>query len=843
MEYGEKNTLYATSGQFVKLDGTPYIGPYHIMEQGLPMTEATHTPDSVVLVPVQETQTRQTSSLATPDPNTTLDENATVYDLIPVIINKPPVVVRAVSEASTPPIKPYAAADASGDFMYQFDDGTVRIHKDTSIVLRADAVQPNVLNVENGILEFKPSTAELVYSWTFDGESISGVDSDLLSGAQRNVSGNEIILTRMQPRYAGTYTCTVSNDIGSTDAGSVTLEVYNSTVDSFFYENLIRNGNGSDDVSGWESINDGFVASQLSRVNAAVQKSVVINPLQEPFTWTAEMFYPRPYHLNYGSLRPEINPDAVNNMANTNLKLSTYFTRVPYTYTVNENIPVIRAYQDIDLSGELEAHIKGAIYGVDGLRGVLCGYIGNAIFNYELTDEFITISDRNDPSSYYLGAPRLSVENYSKAGPGFVAEKVTITLQEFANNQPLESRILLDNMNESKGTLTLMDPWSKRLSKYNNRVYYQGDKGYTVPDKPSLGDSRDAHLFVADELMPDYKQRYAFGQYAEFNKQVIERLDPRTNKIRITINIEAPNLGVMFRERGGNELPSVSSKLKLWEIVPWMSTWPSRSFGVKNNDGFPNENSPYSQLRNDTNIESTDIFQKIPQIGESRALVSGLTFALVPIYRGREGVTNDDINSIFLQLEDFIEDVPSPIQTDLPPYNALQELEEKQAQEAQAAIPLPVPAKYKPSAAQRVGENDTTIDFSVVTEGPPQPVKNAFTVTQGLVEAGRDIVLSATIQTYHNDRNNSEVKFGVYEYSGKDELIGRVSSWVYPEGANSNNKVEKKQNYTTNFSITIQSEKLTVGNYYKIIGNADVNRDGHNHTVLPNTSFMLANFA
>jgi hypothetical protein len=479
----------------------------------------------------------------------------------------------------------------------------------------------------------------------------------------------------------------------------------------------------------------------------------------------------------------------------------------------------------------------------------LCGFIGNAIFNYELTDEFITISDRNDPSSYYLGAPRLSVENYSKAGPGFVAEKVTITLQEFANNQPLESRILLDNMTESKGILTLMDPWSKRLSKYNNRVYYQGDKGYTVPDKPSLGDGRDAHLFVADELMPDYKQRYAFGQYAEFNKQVIERLDPRTNKIRITINIEAPNLGVMFRERGGNELPSVSSKLKLWEIVPWMSTWPSRSFGVKNNDGFPNENSPYNQLRNDTNIESTDVFQKIPQIGESRALISGLTFALIPIYRGREGVTNDDINSIFLQLEDFIEDVPSPIQTDLPPYNALQELEEKRAQEAQDAIPLPVPAKYIPPATmlgvglQRIGESATIINFNVVTVGPPQPVTSAFTVTQGLVEAGRDVVLSVSIETYHNDRNNSLLYFGVYEFDEAGTFIQKIGNWIYPEGVNDNNKVTKKQNYTTAFTATIQSEKLVTGNYYQIVGIADVNRDGHNHTVQPSTSFMRVDFA
>ena len=104
-------------------------------------------------------------------------------------------------------------------------------------------------------------------------------------------------------------------------------------------------------------------------------------------------------------------------------------------------------------------------------------------------------------------------------------------------------------------------------------------------------------------------------------------------------------------------------------------------------------------------------------------------------------------------------------------------------------------------------------------------------------------MLSVSIETYHNDRNNSELKFGVYEYNGKDELIGRVSSWVYPEGANSNNKVEKKQNYTTAFTYTLQSEKLTTGNYYRIVGNADVNRDGHNHEVLAATSFMRADFA
>lgn len=849
MEYGEKNTLYATSGQFTKLDGTTYVGPYHIMGQGIPMTEATHTPASVALIPMQQKQTKESNTLSTPDLNTTLNENETIYDLIPIVINKPPVIIRSVAEASIPPIKPYAAADASGDFMYQFDDGSVRVHKDTTIMLRAEAVQPNTLNVENGILEYKESTAELVYSWTFDGESVGGLDTDFFSGASRNISGNEIIITRIQPKYAGTYTCTVSNDIGSTDAGSMTLEVYNSSIDSFFYQNLIRNGNGADDTSGWESINEGFIASQLDNINTEIQKSIVVDPLNEPFGWTTEMFTPRPYQLNYGELRPESSPEAINNMVNTNLELSTYFTRIPYTYTVNGNIPIIRAYQDIDLSGELEAHIKGAIYGVEGLRGVLCAYIGNAIFNYQLTDEFVVISDRNDPSAYYLGAPRVSAENFSKAGPGYVAEKVTVTLQEYANNQPLQSNIISTDssgIRTEKGILTISDPWTTRLPKYKGQVYYQGDRGLTVPDRPSLGDSRDAHLFVADELMPNLQDRYTFGQHAEFNKRIIERLDPRTNKIRITINIEAPDLGIMLRERGGFELPSVSNNLKLWETLPWMTTWPSRSFEAKNTDGFPNEDSAYSQLKNDIQIESTDIFQKIPQIGESRALVSGLTFALVPIYKNRTQITDNEINTIFAETENFTLDDSSPIVMNLPPYNALQELNEKQIQLAIGNEQSSVPAKYRLNEDKRVEDSRTfyPLDFGTVLTGPAQSVLNSFAVTQQLVETNKSITISATIVSYHNDGNNSLIEFAVYEFLPDGTIRtdlssnGMIGDIVYPQGVNNSNKVTKKQNYTTNITKDILASDLVIGNYYQIAARADVNKTNHNHRLLANQSFM-----
>jgi hypothetical protein len=857
MEHSEKHTLYAVSGQFTTLDGKPYVGPYHISGQGIPMTKAYHDIESAVLLPIQTKQTKQTPTLDSPDPNTVLNENATVYDLMPVVINKPPVIVKAVSEASTPQIKPYASADASGDFMYQFEDGTVRVHKDTTITLRAEAIQPNVLNVENGILEYKPSSAELVYSWTFDGESIGGTSVDSFTGGERIVNGNEVTITRIQPRFAGTYTCTVSNDIGTTDAGSVTLEVYNSIVDSYFYQNLLRNGNGSEDTSGWESINDGFVSTKLSAIDADTQKSIVINPKNKPFTWTAEMFNPRPYHLNFGNLRPESNPEAVNNMLNTNLQLTSYFTRVPYTYTVNNGIPVIRAYQDIDLSGEIEAHTRGAIYGVEGLRGVLCSYIGNGIFNYELNDEFITISERSDPASYYLGAPRLSVENFSKAGPGFIAEKVTITLQEFANNQPLESTILQGNT-VRKGILTMTDPWTKRLPKYRGQVYYQGDKGYTVPDQPSLGDSRDAHLFVADELMPNYEDRYAFGQYAEFNKEVIERLDPRTTKIRVTINIEAPDLGVITRERGSDQLPAVSSNLKLWEIVPWISTWPSRSFRERNNDGGSNELSPFNQLRNNNEISSTDVFQRIPQMGESRALISGLTFALVPIYKDRIEVTNSEVESIFAVTEFLTADVLSPIQTDLPPYNAAEELEQLALAEIQAQAMIPVPSKYTLDSNVRIQESDGVreLTFAKVTQGPAQTKKGALQITQDLVDLGKSIKITANIVTYHNDRNNSQVRFKLIAFDSGDNVIGTIGdSFFYPTDVNENNRVTQKQNYTTTFSQVIEPTTvikkddgtavtiMSSGVYIKLGAGAEDSRNGHNHTILADQSYIFIDFA
>ncbi len=669
MKHGEKNTFYAMSGQFTTLDGKPYSGPYYILESGIPMSGAdAHHPQTAPLLPIKQSTIQYTTGSmdAVPAINTTLNENATVYDLIPTIINQPPIVTQTIAEGSTPPIRQSNTADGSGDFMYQFPDGTVRVHKNTSITLRVQAQQPDVLNVENGVLVIKPHDAELTYTWTFDGEVIGGT-SQPVPGFLRVVRQNELILNNIQPQGAGTYNCIVTNDIGSVDAGTITIEVYNTNIDSYFFENLIQNGDATDDINGWNSMSEGLTVNSFVTPNGERQKSITTHTLPEVFEWTQEMLYPRPYNLNFGDLRIPQTSIGVAGIANQ-LILTNYFTRDSYKYTVKDGVPVIKAYQDIDLSGDFEQYIKGGVYGVDGVRGVFTCYIGNAIFQYELNNEAITPGDRLSPVSYYPGAPRLSVENFSKAGPGFVQEKVYITLEEFQNNQPLQSRVLKQINGQQVSAaenINVVDPWSVRLPKYAGQVYYTGGKGYANPDLPSLGDSRDAHLFVADEILPNPDDRYTYGQYAEFRKEVIDKLDPRTNKVRVTINIEAPNLGVFLRERGGDNMPLPDEGL--WEVLPWTSTWPSRSFGLKNNDGYPYPSSSWEIINN---LNGT-LIEKMPRVGlNSRALVTGLTFALVPVFTDDILLTNRLVDSMLAETRFIVDTVNSPIDTSAAPYNA-----------------------------------------------------------------------------------------------------------------------------------------------------------------------------
>ncbi len=684
------NILHATLGQFRTLDGADYIGPYYINRQGMPKTGHPQSMDSQPLITYTEGILDQSNPLTTQTVNTALNENETVYDLMPVIINRPPVVIRTIREASLPPIRPYAVADATPGYMHEFPDGTIKVQKGTSIQLRVEAQQPDILNVENGQLVIKPSDFELTYNWTTptnitgdqQGDELTAlgiiVDPNALEPlvipanpeqATVKLENNTLTITNIQPEFAGTYTCTVSNDIGSTDAGSITIEVFNSERDSLLYSNLVLNPNADDGLENWNVVDDTLQRSSFKDPLNTQLKEIITDPFDTSlFGWTTEMLHPRPFQIDMGVIRSQIPPSPQNVDSN-------YFTRVPYTYVVNNGKAVAQAYQDIDLT-PLESHIKGAVHGVDGLRAIFCAYIGNGIFNYEPNEEFSLPSQRAQSGSYYPGAARLSIQNFSKAGPGFVKEKVTVTLEEYANNQSIASRILNVNSVGSQsieiGTPTLQDPWTSLLPKYENRVYYLGDEGYTTPDEPSLGDRRDAHLFVADELMPKQEDRYSYGQYGKLQKVIIDRLDPRTTKVRITINIEATDLALVMRERGSSELPTNLGKL--WEVLPWTTSWPSRSLGPRKNDRWPASSNVFGKIVYSDYLPNTPLRQKLPTIGESRALVTGLTFAITPIHTNDKNLS--DAQALLSITENPLGEpfeIPSAVDLAAPAYDSVGE--------------------------------------------------------------------------------------------------------------------------------------------------------------------------
>ena len=202
-------------------------------------------------------------------------------------------------------------------------------------------------------------------------------------------------------------------------------------------------------------------------------------------------------------------------------------------------------------------------------------------------------------------------------------------------------------------------------------MYYKGGLGVTpLPDGPSLGDNRDAHLFVADELMPDQEERYAYGQYAKFRKVIIDKLDHRTTKVRITITVEAPDLSLFMRDRGNDQIPT--DKGKLWEVLPWTTTWPSRSLGLKNEDGYPKPSNVFNKIVSNS---TKPLIEKLPRIGESRAMVTGLGFIIIPIVNYNSTVTAAEISQALIT--NPVADKPivkSPISIN-PAYNAGQELE------------------------------------------------------------------------------------------------------------------------------------------------------------------------
>ena len=587
----------------------------------------------------------------------TTNENETVYDLLPVFINKPPVIINPISEASTPPIKPYATADATGDAMYLFPDGTVKVKVGATFTFRLRAEQPSIFNVENGIPTMLPPNQGLKFVWRKDGNIVTSYTNNTLRSVL-TVNDSELTFTNIQPEHAGSYICEVQNDIGTTSSETINLEILNLDFDEYFYRNLVKNPYGKNGTDEWEASSEDFIARQFTDIPSQELKRPNRIDL---FGYTHDMMHPRPYQIDYGVLK------GFNMTEDLVLNKGTYFATDRFRFAERGGTTIVRAFQDIDLT-DIEPLIKGGVFGVEGVRAIFSCYIGNAVSDYLPVQEIVNLSLRTNPKYYSLRDPRLSVENVLLAGPpGGLVQNVEVYVEEYDNDTRLSSKILYytqqgdPQISIVPNRVVVRDPWignNGEIWKWldpNIDIKVYPDINAPTKGLPSIyptdiygvGPCNNRFLSMlmlrGRELVPNNTERYTYGQYISFNKVILERLNPKTTKVRITLSFNHEHSRIFDAWRDGFESSDEVFEVGNWSFPQvrntWLNTWQT------------NQNTatsiPLILAAQDKKTNGQDLKQFMRAAEDPRGLVTAINFALLPVLTQESTTTIQQTNSVF----------------------------------------------------------------------------------------------------------------------------------------------------------------------------------------------------
>ena len=570
------------------------------------------------------------------------NENETSYLLFPYQLNKPPVIKVNVYESSEPPIQSVQNYVPGKKVFYYDEFGVVKVVTGESVTLRIEAEQPNVLNVENGVPTLIPLKEQLAYEWYKDGELISTTTADNLGGAVLYPQAGELLITNISVFAAGTYFCRVSNDIGFVDGDPVQIEVLEQFIpnDPLFGINLVQNAFGESGTDNWTSIMGSLSSRTLATQEDAVELKL---PHTSLFKHTKDAFYPTIESLQVVAVR---NYDIKDRLLSR--RSSTYLSRGPINYVWNGGTSKAIAYQDIDLSAYHD-YISGKAYGCDGVRAFFGCFIGNALTRFIPTIDILGPDERNQPKYYYSGAPRISYENFALAGPGKLEETVKVVVQEFDEEEPLMSRVSFVSDDPSVGytkprevyNVTFTDTLSNLITKLT-----ETEKIVQSPVTEAITTRDGVNLqlnSVSNDVLGLYKKLYAnpqeyfsFGQYVDYQHVVYDKLNPRTTKIRISLEFEIKSL--LLDETS----PSILQTGRLRELGTWEKPYikgiaPFREYRKDVTTVFnENQNTKYKDKPIDFQIRPNDI---------SKALVTGLGLFLHPLTKLSPAYIGSSIDS------------------------------------------------------------------------------------------------------------------------------------------------------------------------------------------------------
>ena len=494
-----------------------------------------------------------------------VNENATEYTLYPYELNDPPIITRSILDASNPRIRNNTSWAIGKKAMYVNDRGAITAAAGSKIELRIGATQPDILNIENGIPVVKSGTAELVYQWFYNGTAITDATNPTLT------------LNPVQLTSAGSYNCTITNDVGVTTTPAILLEVFdpNYTQSEIFNKNLVQNALGIAGADNWTaavgSVEARILASRGTEGGREQGQADFIKSYKAQNTlrtgYSVDMLVPNPTSIDFGAIKQK-DTSAYFTYKPLTSGQANLITRGPLTYQAKGGTQTNVIYQEIDLT-DAQDYIAGKVWGVDGVKAYFSCYIANSVSRFLPTKEVITKEQRSNQSSYYLQEPRLSVENSLIAGAPAVDESLRVYVQEYQGAQLVQSSILdTSKMNVVKTYApTLVDPITSALNKVReNRLAEQPlftkDGLFSIPANSQYNEILNAYKL----LYPSEQEHYAYGQVVTYNEIVFDRLNPLTNKIRITL------LSELNGTRNLEDAPDYVSQGTMLEHVSWEKT-------------------------------------------------------------------------------------------------------------------------------------------------------------------------------------------------------------------------------------------------------------------------------
>jgi hypothetical protein len=558
-----------------------------------------------------------------PNPTSSVDENQTQYVLFPEAINRSPYILQSIADASIPNIRrEELSTTAATQSLYSSIDGTVRVTLGSSFVLKLRAIQPQTLNVDNGVPIIKQREEQLIYNWSKDGEVINGAIflQDYPRASITVVSGSELHFRNISADAEGSYTCEIANDVGITTTEAIDLLIFNpdSPFDTKFKQNLVQNSIALNGTDSWTTAFGSITTKQmLEDVDGQAPIAVEAKrPWSDTKGYSSDMFYPHPKNIEVVNQRNY--EGELQRLANNE---AGYFTRENLTYLIAGGQRKVVAYQDVDLTDVVD-FITGRVYGVTKVRAALSCYIGNGVTRFLPTEDVVTIADKQNPSKYDQSAPRLSAINIARAGIPQVSEKVQVVFQELYDDQPLKMQVYdqLTKTVKLVDKITFTDP----LTEFGNQVRATqtgvtvniNERQITLPadDRAALEIRRFRNMYQNDTRL-----YYSNGQYVQHNIAYLDNLNKLTNKIRVYFIFDVDDIRI------SEILEDYVAMRELKDIA---------SFETLYSSAITNPFQPTDKYINKVLQEKNAKLpaeQRVPFNAESRALVTGINVSLFPV--------------------------------------------------------------------------------------------------------------------------------------------------------------------------------------------------------------------